>query len=187
MTLRLGDTHDMRGGEDGPAFPTRSPTLGHSTSGFPAVADILSKEARSLVMSRIRATNTGPERVVFQILRRRGVYFARHAKSVIGHPDLVFRRYRLAVFIDGEFWHGKDFKRRQAKLSDYWVEKITRNMRRDKSSRARLRSLGWRVLKFWGRDVLRDPEKCVDRILAVREECIRIHATRMEVGDKQSG
>jgi len=120
-------------------------------------------------MSRIRATNTGPERVIFTLLRRWHVYFARHAKHLPGNPDLVFRRCKLAVFVDGEFWHGQDFKRRRARLAPYWATKIARNMRRDKATRAQLRKTGWRVLSFWGRQVEKDPEGCVREILMVRD------------------
>src|SRR4029079_18300950 len=97
------------------------------------------------VMSRIRSTNTGTERAVFRLLRRRGVYFARHAKALPGSPDIVFRRCRMAVFIDGDFWHGRNFEEWRAKVSAFWVSKIERNMERDRLSRAELEARGWRV------------------------------------------
>jgi len=135
--------------------------------------DRLSTAQRSALMSRIRSTNTGTERTVFRLLRRRGVYFARHAKALPGSPDVVFRRCRLAVFIDGDFWHGRNFEEWRVKVSAFWVAKIERNMERDRRAKAELEAQGWRVLSFWSKDVDRDPESCVERILTTRAAELR--------------
>lgn len=124
-------------------------------------------------MSRIHGTNTGTERTVFRLLRREGVYFARHAKSLPGSPDVVFRKCRLAVFIDGDFWHGRRFARWSGDLSPFWSVKIRKNMARDRRARARLRAEGWAVLKVWSKDVDRDPERYVRRILRARADRLR--------------
>ena len=119
-------------------------------------------------MSRIRGTNTGPERAVFRLLRRERVYFARHARKLPGKPDIVFRRCRLAIFIDGDFWHGRNFEQWRATLQPFWITKIERNMERDRETDARLRAEGWRVMRIWAKDVNRDAERCIRRILAAR-------------------
>src|SRR5688572_3148911 len=128
--------------------------------------DFLSKAERSARMSLIRGSNTGPEREIFRRLRSQGVYFARHARDLPGSPDVVFRRCRLAVFIDGDFWHGRKFRTWRAGLKPYWQEKIARNVRRDRRTREQLRALGWSVIRIWGDDAVRAPERCVRRLLA---------------------
>jgi len=138
------------------------------------VSDFLTKSERSARMSRIRSTNTGPERKIFHLIRRRRVYFARHARTLPGSPDIVFRRCRLAVFIDGDFCHGRNFEKWRSKVSAFWATKIGRNMERDRRARAELEARGWRVLSFWGKDIDRDPESCVERILAIRAAELRL-------------
>jgi len=121
-------------------------------------------------MSRIRGKNTKPERLVFRELRRRGVYFARHAKQLPGRPDVVFRNGKVAVFIDGDFWHGFRFPRWEYKLTPFWREKIAGNRARDQRNFARLRRSGWRVVRLWEHQVTKDVEACVDRVLEVLEK-----------------
>jgi len=135
--------------------------------------DSMTKEKRSALMSRIHATNTGTERTVFRLLRRQEVYFARHAKDLPGSPDVVFRKCKLAVFIDGDFWHGRNFTRWSAGLSPFWSAKIRKNMVRDRRTRAILRAEGWSILKLWSKDVDRDPERHIQRILRARAHRLR--------------
>src|SRR6185369_12169152 len=86
-----------------------------------------------------------------------------------GRPDLVFSRRRLAVFCDGDFWHGRNLARRLERLAaghnaGYWVEKIRANVARDRRNRRQLRAAGWTVLRFWETDILRDPALIAARI-----------------------
>jgi DNA mismatch endonuclease (patch repair protein) len=85
----------------------------------------------------------------------------------------VFRRCRLAVFIDGDFWHGRNFQEWRTKVSAFWVTKIEGNMERDRRAKADLEAQGWRVLNFWSKDVDKDPESCVERILTARTSRLR--------------
>lgn len=124
-------------------------------------------------MSLIRGTNTGPERAVFKLLRREGVYFARHARRLPGSPDVLFRRCRLAVFIDGDFWHGRRLAAWRHGLTPYWLEKIERNKARDRRDSARLRKLGWTVVRLWAKDVERQPAASVARIISERQALLR--------------
>jgi DNA mismatch endonuclease (patch repair protein) len=133
--------------------------------------DVMSPEKRSALMSRIRGSNTGPETAVASALRRRGVYFATHAKELPGRPDFVFRRKRVAVFVDGDFWHGWRFPLWKHKLSRKWQEKIARTRERDQRNFRTLRARGWRVVRLWEHQVDRDLEVCIDRILQTIEEC----------------
>ncbi len=126
--------------------------------------DFLTKRERSALMSRIRGKNTGIERSVFRRLRIEGVAFSRHAKSLPGRPDVVIRSAKLAVFLDGDFWHGRRFEQWRYRLSPFWRKKIEGNISRDRSCRGRLRRMGWRVLRLWGKDILRSEDRCIARI-----------------------
>jgi DNA mismatch endonuclease, patch repair protein len=132
----------------------------------------MSAERRSRVMARIRGKNTSPERAIFAELRRRKANYAKHVKNLPGRPDVVFQRARLVVFIDGDFWHGWRFPLWQHKLSAKWRNKIAATRARDQRNFAKLRRLGWRVIRIWEHQVEFSPHECVDRILAVREECL---------------
>lgn len=91
----------------------------------------MSSEKRSKVMSRIKGKNTGPERVIFAALRKKRIYFAKHVRELPGCPDIVFRRAKMVVFLDGDFWHGWRFPLWQHKLSEKWRNKITATRERD--------------------------------------------------------
>ena len=132
--------------------------------------DIMSPQKRSQIMSRIKGKNTTPERILCSGLRQHRVYFSTHVNSLSGRPDIVFRRAKLAVFIDGDFWHGWRFPLWRHKLSDKWRDKISATRDRDKRNFRRLRRLGWRVLRIWEHEVELDPARCVARILASRAE-----------------
>lgn len=130
----------------------------------------MSPEARSAVMSRIRGKDTGPELTIRRELKRRKVYFSTHAKDLPGRPDIVFRRIKLAVFIDGDFWHGWRFPLWQHKLSPKWRDKIAATRQRDQKTFSKLRRMGWTVLRIWEHQVETSPQHCVDRILKSRED-----------------
>jgi DNA mismatch endonuclease (patch repair protein) len=131
------------------------------------MADIMSRAKRSALMSRIRGTDTGIERRIFECLSDRRVPFERHSRDLPGKPDIVLQWAKLAVFVDGDFWHGWQLPRWGHKLPPRWREKITANRKRDQRNFARLRRRGWCVLRVWEHDVKRDPEAVVDRILQV--------------------
>jgi|KBSSwiStaDraftv2_1062776.scaffolds.fasta_scaffold499693_2 DNA mismatch endonuclease (patch repair protein) len=134
--------------------------------------DVLSKAKRSALMARMRPTNTVAERIAFDLLSAHGLSFAKHDKTLPGRPDIVFHRCRLAVFIDGDFWHGRRFEQWKEKLSPFWLEKISTNMRRDRRVDRRLWTSGWSVLHLWSKDVERDPERAIARVL-------RVHSKRL--------
>ena len=132
--------------------------------------DIMSPEQRSRVMSRIRGKNTGPEQIIFAKLRQEGIQFTTHEKDLPGQPDVVFHGVKLAVFLDGDFWHGWRFPLWQHKLSEKWRGKIVTTRERDQRNFRKLRRLGWAVLRIWEHQIERSPDKCVERILAAREK-----------------
>ena len=134
--------------------------------------DIFTKEKRSEVMSKIRSKNTTVERVVFSFLRKEKIYFQRHYDRVVGCPDVAVPSRKVAIFLDGDFWHGRDAAVRLPKLNEWWRAKIERNMKRDKASRAALRKAGWSVLKVWEGELMRKRtrEKWLEKIRAHLEK-----------------
>ncbi len=115
------------------------------------MTDVFTKEKRSEIMSRIRSKNTEAEKIVFSFLRKNKIYFQKHYKRIPGSPDIASPRKKKAVFIDGDFWHGRDFERvkKNRDADDYWVKKIGDNIERDKKQRAAIKEEGWAVLKIW--------------------------------------
>ena len=115
------------------------------------MVDVLSEKQRQYNMSRIRGYNTKPEMLIRQGLHARGFRFRLHVRELPGRPDLVFRRYGVAVFVNGCFWHGHDCDRfRWPKTRErFWRDKIQKNRKRDATSVAALRRQGWRVLTVW--------------------------------------
>lgn len=117
-------------------------------------------------MAAIRSKNTKPELALRKALREAGATGYRlHRKDVPGRPDLAFIRWRVAVFVDGVFWHGHpDHWNPETASSDYWRTKIGRNIERDHAADAALRDMGWRVVRMWDEDVNADISGCVDRV-----------------------
>jgi DNA mismatch endonuclease (patch repair protein) len=132
--------------------------------------DIMSPETRSKVMSRIKGTNTSPERIMVRGLRSLGLYFSQHAKDLPGRPDIVFRRLRLAVFIDGDFWHGWRYPLWKHKLSPRWQEKIESNRARDARNFRRLRARGWLVVRIWEHQIEQAAESCISRVASLARQ-----------------
>ena len=124
---------------------------------------------RSEIMSRIRGKNTRPERVMAAMLVRRGIRFRRNDAAVPGVPDFSFREVKVAVFLDGDFWHGRALQTGRGIPTTnqiFWISKLTRNVQRDLRVRRELRRAGWRCVRIWTSDFRRDPAAALRRILA---------------------
>lgn len=116
-------------------------------------------------MSRIRSKDTKPELALRRALWQNGVRGWRcHPRSVPGKPDLAFTRWRVAVFVDGRFWHGHPDYFTPGKSGAYWDAKIARTRERDRLANEALTAAGWTVLRFWDFEVENDLEVCVDRV-----------------------
>lgn len=115
------------------------------------MVDTLTQEARSTLMSSIRQKDTSPEVRLRKQLHAKGLRYVLHPRSLPGRPDLVFPRYRIAVFVHGCFWHGHNCRAGRLPSSNqaYWTEKIAANQVRDARKIAELRALGWRVATVW--------------------------------------
>ena len=130
-------------------------------------------ETRSRVMARIKGKGTGPELRLAALLSEAGLAWEGHARDLPGRPDFVFRDRRVAVFVDGDFWHGWRFPLWKKKLAPYWRNKIETNRRRDLRNFRKLRRTGWLVLRIWEHEVERDAGRCVDRIAAAVQNRLR--------------
>ncbi|WP_239949402.1 very short patch repair endonuclease [Dyella terrae] len=130
------------------------------------MADNMTPEQRRMTMSRIRGRDTKVELAVRKELHRRGYRFRVNAAWLAGKPDVVFTKIRLAIFIDGDFWHGWKFDQWSHKLAPYWYEKIAGNMARDLRHMTLLRRDGWTVMRIWEHDVKKNLERCIQRIEA---------------------
>jgi len=121
------------------------------------MTDVFSPEKRREVMRLIKSKNSKAELLVFSYLRREGTYFQRHYRRAPGTPDIALPRKKKAIFIDGDFWHGRNYTHRlKGRVpSDYWVQKITRNIKRDKEIQRILKNAGWQTLRVWESDILR--------------------------------
>ncbi len=143
------------------------------------MSDFLTPTRRSEVMRRVRGERTTPELALLRALRRVGLRPTSHPADLPGKPDVVFRRARLACFVDGELWHGGQWRRRGldrpdeqfagAAQRDYWVRKVHRNIERDIRNTSRLLTDGWTVYRVWARDVERDPDAVAERLRALKD------------------
>ncbi|MBN2384568.1 very short patch repair endonuclease [bacterium] len=127
--------------------------------------DIMSTEKRSKVMSKIEGKNTSPERIIFALLEENKIPFSKHVETLQGRPDIVFHEEKVAVFIDGDFWHGWRFPLWEHKLSEKWREKITATRKRDQRNFRRLRKLGWRVVRIWEHEIEHSSAECLEKIV----------------------
>ena len=129
--------------------------------------DRLSKEGRSLLMSKIKSKGTEFEKRFILLLRRATKSrFSTNVAELRGRPDIVFERARLCVFLDSDFWHGWQYPRwRHLLKDDFWKSKIERNRKRDLRITAYLRRNGWRVLRLWEHKIKKDSTKSVESVV----------------------
>ncbi|WP_205512567.1 very short patch repair endonuclease [Rhodopseudomonas sp. BR0M22] len=125
----------------------------------------MSPAKRSALMSRIRGKGTKPELLIARLLADAGLTWEEHARDLRGRPDFVLRETQVAIFVDGDFWHGWRFPKWRLKLSEKWERKIEANRLRDARNFRALRRQGWRVVRLWEHQVKKDPARCLSRIL----------------------
>lgn len=126
--------------------------------------DVSDKSHRT--MSHIKGKDTSIEVTLRKALWARGYRYRKNYKQLPGSPDIVLTKYKIAIFCDSEFFHGKNWDSLKAKLEKgknpgYWVKKIERNMERDLEKDRLLRFEGWTVIHFWGKDILKDTDQCI--------------------------
>lgn len=144
--------------------------------------DVLTPRQRHKAMKNIKSKDTSIEIRLRKALWHRGHRYRKNYKGLPGSPDIALTKYKIAIFCDSEFFHGKDWHQvlkprlEKGKNPEYWVKKIERNMERDSENDKALLFLGWTVIHFWGGEIQKDIEECVE----VVEEAIfdnRIHSS----------
>jgi len=131
--------------------------------------DVLTKEQRHRAMSRIRAKDTKPEVRLRKALWHCGLRYRKNWRRLPGTPDIALTRQKIAIFVDGDFWHARGHQEHPgeqvASNKEYWQRHLARNVERDKDVNDELTELGWLVLRFWEGDIQKNLAKCVDEVL----------------------
>ena len=129
--------------------------------------DRLTPEQRKKCTQSNKSKGTKPELVLAKAMWALGLRYRKNSGSIFGKPDFSFKKYKVAVFVDGEFWHGKDWEQRKAEIKgnrEFWIAKIERNIRRDREVTGRLKAEGWTVLRFWSNDVVKNTTCCAEKV-----------------------
>ena len=128
--------------------------------------DVLTPEQRRKNMQHIRGKDTTIEVILRKSLWARGYRYRKNYKRIPGSPDIVLTKYKIAIFCDGEFFHGKDWEVLKPRLeksnnSEFWIKKISRNLERDDEINKKLLSMGWTVIRFWGNEIKKNTDECI--------------------------
>ena len=146
--------------------------------------DNLTPNQRHKNMSHIKNKDTKIECILRKALWEKGYRYRKNYADLPGKPDIVLTKYKIAIFCDGEFFHGKDWEVLKPRLessnnSEYWIKKIDRNRKRDEEINKQLLFMGWTVIRFWGKDIQKDIEGCIkvieetifDNLIEEEKEC----------------
>ena len=142
------------------------------------MAEVLTKEQRHKNMQSIRSIDTKPEVILSNALWEKKFRYRKNYKELPGTPDIVLTKQRICIFVDSEFFHGKGFdsgyesnkyhslreQLEHGNNSEFWLKKIQQNIERDRAIDAKLHILGWKVLRFWSKDILKNTKACVQTI-----------------------
>ena len=131
--------------------------------------DRLTKEQRHKNMKNIRSKDTSIELKLRKELWRRGYRYRKNYTELPGKPDIVLTKYKIAIFCDSEFFHGKGWEvlkpqLEKGKNADFWIEKISKNQQHDDDINKQLQFLGWTVIRFWGKDIMKKTDECIQVI-----------------------
>ena len=131
--------------------------------------DNLTPDQRKKNMQHIRSDNTKIETILRKALWDKGYRYRKNYKDLPGKPDIVLTKYKIAIFCDGEFFHGKDWEvlkpqLEKGKNADFWIEKISKNQQHDDDINKQLQFLGWTVIRFWGKDIMKKTDECIQVI-----------------------
>lgn len=130
--------------------------------------DVLTKEQRHKCMKNVKSVNTKPEVLLRKALWHDGIRYRKNYKKLPGTPDIAITKRKIAIFVDGDFWHARnhqDNPGEQIKSNkDFWLLKLARNVERDKEVNDALLAEGWLVLRFWESDIKSDVERCLAEV-----------------------
>lgn len=137
-------------------------------------------------MRKIKSKNTTPEVIFRKALWKNNIRYRIENKGIIGNPDIAIKKYQIAIFIDGEFWHGFNWMEKKAKIKsnrEYWIQKIERNIERDNIYNQLLRNQKWIVLRFWEYEIKKNLNKCVEIVksaLNMQSSILASHSKKAE-------
>lgn len=126
------------------------------------------KEQRRKNMQAIKRKDTKIELMLRKSLWKNGLRYRVDCKDIFGSPDIAIKKYKIAVFCDSEFFHGYNWESQKENIKsnkEYWISKIERNMQRDKNVNKILKDNGWLVIRFWGFEIIKDVERCTQKII----------------------
>ena len=131
--------------------------------------DVLTKEQRHRNMSAIKNKDSKIELKLRKALWEKGIRYRKNYSKLPGKPDIALTKYKIAIFCDSEYFHGKDWDNLSERIKrgnnpDFWLKKISGNIERDRQVNEKLSEMGWSVLRFWGNDILKNIEQCVLRV-----------------------
>jgi DNA mismatch endonuclease (patch repair protein) len=129
--------------------------------------DVLTKEQRRKNMKAIKSKGTKIEELLGKALWSKGLRYRKNNKGVFGKPDFTFKKYKIAIFCDSEYFHGKDWETQKLRIktnTEFWHKKIEGNIERDKLVNDTLLKIGWQVFRFWGEEIKKNLDLCVSKI-----------------------
>ena len=132
-----------------------------------AIMDTLTPEQRRLAMSRVKSKNTSIELLLRKALWRLGYRYRINYSKLPGSPDIAITKHKIAIFCDGEFFHGHNWEEKKDKLDtnkEFWIKKIERNMERDDYVNKKLLAMGWTVIRFWGNEIKKELPACINEV-----------------------
>ena len=123
---------------------------------------------RSELMRKIKSKDTNPELKLRKALWNMGFRYRKYLKDLPGSPDIVYSKHKLAIFVDGEFWHGFNWSEKKTKIKsnrEFWIPKIERNIQRDVQNNQILINQGWQVIRIWENELKKDFDSCINRVI----------------------
>lgn len=132
--------------------------------------DNLTIEQRKKNMKAIKSKDTRIELIIRKALWKQGIRYRKNYSKLPGKPDIAITKYKIAIFCDSEFWHGKDWDVAKCKIQsnkEYWIPKIEKNIKHDEEVNKLLQELGWTVIRFWGKDIQKKPIDCIKSVIEI--------------------
>ena len=149
------------------------------------MADVLTKEQRKRNMQSIRSKDTKIEMILRKSLWSSGIRYRKNYSKIPGKPDIAITKYKIAIFCDSEFFHGKDWEQLKPRLQkgdngEFWVNKIGKNREHDEQVNKELAFMGWTVIRFWGNDIKKNTDECIK---VIEEAIFDIKIGKTEAND----
>jgi DNA mismatch endonuclease, patch repair protein len=135
--------------------------------------DKLTKEQRTKNMKAVKNKNSKIEILLRKKLWKKGYRYRKNCNDIFGKPDIVFKKLKIAIFCDSEFWHGYNWEQKKQEIKsnkEFWMKKIERNIERDIEVNEELTKTGWKVLRLWGKDIEKNTDLCIKKIEELMEE-----------------